>query len=375
MRTTFLCVASCIAAALACSGLSWNASAQAEQRVPQLQVDPFWPKAAAEQLAARARSRASPSTRATTSGSCSAPRRSASGSSAPRRIRRFGKCCVAAPPVLVFDQSGNLVRALGRARHRLRVARERARHLRRRDRLRLARRQRRQRLADTQVHARRQVPAADRQERAIARQQRHGQPRQPRGHLASTPRRTRCTSPTAIATAASSCSIPRPGAYKRHWGAYGERPSDEPTPAYDPAAPPSRQFGNPVHCVRPARDGLVYVCDRVNNRVQIFRKDGTFVSEAFFEKNTRSSGSVSELAFSPDAEQRFIYMVDGVNNELRIIERATNNVLASRRPARPLCGAIPRGSQRRRRLAGQRLHDRGEHGPARAAVPPARSQD
>ena len=117
------------------------------------------------------------------------------------------------------------------------------------------------------------------------------------------------------------------GAYKRHWGAYGERPSDDATPAYDPAAPPSRQFGNPVHCVRPARDGLVYVCDRVNNRVQIFRKDGTFVSEAFFEKNTRLSGSVSELAFSPDAEQRFIYMVDGVNNELRIVERATNNVL------------------------------------------------
>jgi hypothetical protein len=118
------------------------------------------------------------------------------------------------------------------------------------------------------------------------------------------------------------------GAYKRHWGAYGERPSDEPTPAYDPAAPPSRQFGNPVHCVRPTRDGLVYVCDRVNNRVQIFRKDGTFVSEAFFERDTLLSGSVSELAFSPDAAQRFVYMVDGVNNELRIVERATNEVLS-----------------------------------------------
>jgi DNA-binding beta-propeller fold protein YncE len=118
------------------------------------------------------------------------------------------------------------------------------------------------------------------------------------------------------------------GAYKRHWGAYGGRPSDAATPAYDSASPPSRQFGNPVHCVRPARDGLVYVCDRVNNRVQIFRNDGTFVSEAFFERNTRLSGSVSELAFSPDAAQRFIYMVDGVNNELRIVDRATNDVLA-----------------------------------------------
>lgn len=117
------------------------------------------------------------------------------------------------------------------------------------------------------------------------------------------------------------------GAYKRHWGAYGKPPSDEKSPPYDPAKPPSPQFGNPVHCVRFSTDGLVYVCDRINDRVQIFRKDGTFVSESFFERNTRLNGSVSELAFSPDPEQKFIYMVDGVNNELRIIERATNAIL------------------------------------------------
>ncbi len=40
------------------------------------------------------------------------------------------------------------------------------------------------------------------------------------------------------------------GAYKRHWGAYGNKPSDEKTPRYDPAKPPSQQFGNPVHCIR-----------------------------------------------------------------------------------------------------------------------------
>lgn len=51
------------------------------------------------------------------------------------------------------------------------------------------------------------------------------------------------------------------------------------------------------------------------------------MSEAFFEKNPRLNGSVSELVFSPDPEQKFIYMVDGVNNELRIIERATNETL------------------------------------------------
>lgn len=117
------------------------------------------------------------------------------------------------------------------------------------------------------------------------------------------------------------------GAYKRHWGAYGKPPTDVKLPPYDPARPPATQFGNPVHCVRFSKDGLVYVCDRINDRVQIFRKDGTFVSEAFFEKETRLNGSVSELAFSPDPEQKFIYMVDGVNNELRIIDRATLETL------------------------------------------------
>jgi hypothetical protein len=117
------------------------------------------------------------------------------------------------------------------------------------------------------------------------------------------------------------------GAYKRHWGAYGKPPSDDPMPPYDPAAAPAQQFGQPVHCVRLARDGLVYVCDRTNNRVQVFRKDGTFVSESFFERGTRLNGAVSELAFSPDRNQTLIYMVDGVNNELRIIDRATSVVL------------------------------------------------
>jgi DNA-binding beta-propeller fold protein YncE len=117
------------------------------------------------------------------------------------------------------------------------------------------------------------------------------------------------------------------GAYKRHWGAYGKPPSDAATPPYDPARPPSAQFGQPVHCVRLAGDGLVYVCDRTNNRFQVFRKDGTFVSEAFFEKDTRLNGSVSELAFSPDRAQSLIFMVDGVNNEMRIVDRTSNAVV------------------------------------------------
>jgi DNA-binding beta-propeller fold protein YncE len=117
------------------------------------------------------------------------------------------------------------------------------------------------------------------------------------------------------------------GAYKRHWGAYGKQPSDERMPRYDPASSPSPQFGNPVHCVRIDKDGFVYVCDRANNRLQVFRKDGTFVLEHIYEKMTRGSGSVFDLVFSPDKEQKFIYMVDGTNGEVRIVERASKETL------------------------------------------------
>jgi DNA-binding beta-propeller fold protein YncE len=119
------------------------------------------------------------------------------------------------------------------------------------------------------------------------------------------------------------------GAYKRHWGAYGHRPSDEKTPPYDPSKPPSAQFGNPVHCVRIDKDGLLFVCDRTNDRVQIFRKDGTFLSEHFYQRDTLGTGSVYELVFSPDKEQKFIYMADGANGEIRIIDHTSMDVLAT----------------------------------------------
>lgn len=117
------------------------------------------------------------------------------------------------------------------------------------------------------------------------------------------------------------------GAYKRHWGAYGNRPHDDPMPPYDPATPASQQFASPVHCVQMSATGLVYVCDRANDRYQVFEKDGSFVSEAFFEPATLMNGSVYDLVFSVDAEQRFVYMVDGMNNEIRIVDRISNDTL------------------------------------------------
>jgi DNA-binding beta-propeller fold protein YncE len=71
----------------------------------------------------------------------------------------------------------------------------------------------------------------------------------------------------------------------------------------------------------------VYVCDRVNNRVQVFRRDGTFVKEAVFEPKTLRSGAVWDLAFSRDPQETYLYMVDGVNEKVRVLSRSTLEVL------------------------------------------------
>ena len=119
------------------------------------------------------------------------------------------------------------------------------------------------------------------------------------------------------------------GEYRRHWGAYGAIPDDADPGKYDPAAPVARQFRNPVHCVRISRDGLVYVCDRVNDRYQVFHKDGTFVAEYRLEPNTRFVGSVWDLAFSPDPQQKYLFVTDGTNNEIHILLRENGKEVGS----------------------------------------------
>ena len=119
------------------------------------------------------------------------------------------------------------------------------------------------------------------------------------------------------------------GAYKRHWGAYGKPPTDDKLPPYSPSAPPAAQFNNPVHCVKLAQDGLVYVCDRTNDRIQVFRRDGTFVKEFLIEKNTLANGSVWELDLWPDANETYLMNADGANNEVRTIVRETGEVVGA----------------------------------------------
>ena len=111
------------------------------------------------------------------------------------------------------------------------------------------------------------------------------------------------------------------GDLKRFWGAYGNVPDDADLGAYDPNAPPSQQFRSPVHCADPTDDGLVYVCDRAGDRIQVFQKDGTYVEEIFVERNTRGSGAAWDVAFSPDPAQTFIYLADGVNEKVHVIRR------------------------------------------------------
>ncbi len=158
------------------------------------------------------------------------------------------------------------------------------------------------------------------------------------------------------------------GAYKRHWGAYGKRPNDlrlladqqgliaDPTEMYLPGAPPPPQFLS-VHCVRISKDGLVYVCDRNRNRIQVFRRDGKYVRELFVEpdtpvdlgflpgvrggnrlsllgplsprKESGGFGAPSTVAFSSDPEQRFLYVGDNQNFKIMIYRRRDMQLLGS----------------------------------------------
>ena len=121
------------------------------------------------------------------------------------------------------------------------------------------------------------------------------------------------------------------GAYKRHWGAYGKRPDDDykfPARAQLLQGPPAQQFNNPVHSVVVSNDDIVYAADRTNNRLQVFRLDGTYVKEVFIARNTlQAEGTVHHFAFSPDKEQRFLYVVDGSNKVVRVLNRQTLEIL------------------------------------------------
>ena len=119
------------------------------------------------------------------------------------------------------------------------------------------------------------------------------------------------------------------GEFKRYWGAYGNEPDDTDIGLYNPDEPPAQQFRNPVHAAEPSNDGFVYVCDRPNNRIQVFKKDGTYVTEKIIARKTLGGGSTWDIAFSRDTEQKFLYLADGQNMKIYVLERKTMEILTT----------------------------------------------
>jgi hypothetical protein len=114
------------------------------------------------------------------------------------------------------------------------------------------------------------------------------------------------------------------GKFKRYWGAYGNKPDDAAAaaaPRYTPGSTPSQQFRGPVHCAEPSNDGLIYVCDRTSDRLQVFTREGKFVKEIFVEPDSLADGSTWDVAFSKDAQQKYLYVADGRNQKLHIFDR------------------------------------------------------
>lgn len=119
------------------------------------------------------------------------------------------------------------------------------------------------------------------------------------------------------------------GQIKRMWGAYGNEPTDDRPPQYEPGETPPQQFRTPVHCAELSNDGYVYVCDRPSNRISVFERDGTFVSEHIIAPQTRSQGSTWDIDFSPDEDQTWLYLADGQNMKVYVIRRDDMEVVYS----------------------------------------------
>lgn len=117
------------------------------------------------------------------------------------------------------------------------------------------------------------------------------------------------------------------GAIKRYWGAYGNKPDDSQSSKYAPGTPP-KQFGV-VRCAMLSRDGYVYVCDATNDRIQVFTKAGKFVKEGRVAPQTLGAGSVWDIAFSRDPQQKYLYVADGMNMKVHILERQSLEELSS----------------------------------------------
>jgi DNA-binding beta-propeller fold protein YncE len=115
------------------------------------------------------------------------------------------------------------------------------------------------------------------------------------------------------------------GKFVRQWG---RQATDEETQQAVPGV-----FAEVVHCIAMSNAGLVYVCDRQGNRVQVFQKDGTFVRNIAIPNKSGKlpdkRGTAWWVAFSPDREQKFLYMMNGGTEEVHILDHASGKILSS----------------------------------------------
>jgi len=106
--------------------------------------------------------------------------------------------------------------------------------------------------------------------------------------------------------------------------------SNDSQPPFDPAGPPRKDFTLPVHCIHISKDGLVYVCNRGGDSIQVFTKQGQFVKEFFLPRMTAKGGTrVFELAFSSDPKQKYLFDADGTNNMVWILNRDDGKIVGS----------------------------------------------
>jgi len=127
------------------------------------------------------------------------------------------------------------------------------------------------------------------------------------------------------------------GAFKRMWGGFGNEPIDAPAaapgssgqerPALETEGPGPQQFGGPVHGIKVSNDGMVYVADRSNRRVQVFSVDGEYIDQMFLNRAGPSPMSAAGVAFSPDPDQQFLYISDYGNSRVAVVERKTLSLL------------------------------------------------
>ena len=116
------------------------------------------------------------------------------------------------------------------------------------------------------------------------------------------------------------------GEFKRMWAAFGKEPSDT-EPEADPDDPNGPPWFGTVHGIEVSNDGLVYVADRNNSRIQVFDLEGNYQRQVVVNPDEGRSLTCAGLAFSPDPEQKYLYVADQANLHIHVLDRQTLEVL------------------------------------------------